>query len=92
MGPSPTGLGCHMVRGLGCLGITAAACCWLPWVQSAENSMQSVLYCVTEPALAEQSGLFYADCAVQLTADRAANMDDAHRLWEMTERMVALSS
>ena len=92
IGPSPNGLGFHIVRGLGCLGLGAAACCWLPWIQSAEASMQSILHCVTEPTLAEQSGLFYSDCAVQLTSDSGSDSEDAHKLWEMTERMVALSS
>jgi len=33
------------------------------------------------------SGLYYSDCSVHLTSDRGANMDDAYRLWEMSERM-----
>ena len=87
-----TGLGRHIGPGLGCCGLTAALLCWLPWLKASENGMQSILYVATDPGLSEQSGLFYSDCAVQLTNEKAANLDDAYRLWEMSERQAGLTS
>ena len=86
-GPVVTGLGVHILPGLGFCGSMAALCCWLPWLRSAENGCQTSVYCATDSSLAEQSGLYYSDCSVHLTSERGANMDDAYRLWEMSERM-----
>eukprot|EP00095_Tigriopus_kingsejongensis_P003291 maker-scaffold1633_size32735-snap-gene-0.8 protein:Tk03291 transcript:maker-scaffold1633_size32735-snap-gene-0.8-mRNA-1 annotation:"retinol dehydrogenase 13-like" len=87
-----TGLGHHIIPGLGCFWLTAALCCWLPWLKTSENAIQSILYCATEASLSEQSGLYYNECAVQLTTEAGSNMDDAYRLWEMSERMAGLTS
>ena len=91
-GPVPTGLGTHIVRGLRCHHLVTALCCWLPWLRTAEHAIQTIVYCATDAGVAQQSGLYYADCAVQLTPDKAADMDAAYRLWEMSERMAALTS
>ena len=91
-GMTQTGLGRHIISGLGCCGLSAAALCWLPWLKSSESGMQTILYVATDPGLSEQSGLYYSDCAVQLTNDKAADLDDAYRLWEMSERMAHLTS
>ncbi len=87
-----TGLGLHIIRGLGVCWLTAAVCCWLPWIKSSENAIQSIIYCATDAGLTEQTGLFYSDCSVQITPDKAADMEDAYRLYEMSERMVGLTS
>jgi hypothetical protein len=92
-GAVQTGLGRHIISGLGCLRFAAALFCWLPWLRSAETAIQSIVYCATDPALADQTGLYYSDCAPRMLAsDRAADMEDAYRLWEMSERMAGLSS
>ena len=59
---------------------------------SAEHGIQTVIYCATEENLSEQSGFYYSDCAVQLTSENGSNMDDAYRLWELSERMAGLTS
>ena len=86
------GLGRHIVKGLGCFGLSAALLCWLPWVKYSEHAMQTILHCATEPALKDQTGLYYSDCAVQVTRNNAANLEDARRLWEMSDRMARLTS
>ena len=60
--------------------------------RSPENGIQTVVHCATEPTLTEQSGFYYSDCAVQLTSENGSNMDDAYRLWELSERMAGLTS
>lgn len=87
-----TGLGIHIIPGLGCLGSLLAGIFWLPWLTSAEHGIQTVIYCATEENLSEQSGFYYSDCAVQLTSENGSNMDDAYRLWELSERMAGLTS
>ncbi len=86
-GPVIPGMGVHIIPGLGLGGSLAALCCWLPWLRSAENSCQTIVYCATDSNLAEQSGLYYSDCLVHLTSSRGSNMEDAYKLWEMSERM-----
>jgi hypothetical protein len=39
-GPVVTGLGAHIIPGLGFCGSLLAVCCWLPWLRSAENGTQ----------------------------------------------------
>lgn len=88
----PTGLGWHIVPGLGCFGTILAGAFWLPWLTSPENGIQTVVHCATEPTLTEQSGFYYSDCSVQLTSEKGSDMDDAYRMWEMSERMAGLTS
>ena len=60
--------------------------------RSPEHGIQTIIHCATEENLIEQSGFYYSDCAVQLTSENGSNMDDAYRLWEMSERMAGLTS
>ena len=55
--------------------------------RSAENGSQTIIYCATEQSVAELRGMYFSDCAVQLTSENGSNMEDAERLWEMSERM-----
>ena len=67
-------------------------CCWLPWLKPRKQAIQTTIFCASDAALADQTGLYYSDCAIHLTSDAGTDMDDAYRLWEMSERMVRLSS
>ena len=55
--------------------------------RAAENGAQTIIYCATEQSVAELRGMYFSDCAVQLTSENGSNMEDAERLWEMSERM-----
>ena len=88
-----SGLGVHILSGLGCCAATAAIFCWMPWVKSRTQAIQTIVFCATDAAVADQSGLYYSDCAVHLSSEAGAdNMEDAYRLWEMSERMVRLTT
>lgn len=91
-GMTQTGLGYHIIPGLGCFWLTAALFCWLPWLKTSENAIQTIIFCATDPSVSEQSGFYYSECGVQLTNEAASKMDDAYRLWEMSERMAGLTS
>ncbi|XP_071748163.1 retinol dehydrogenase 14 isoform X5 [Lepeophtheirus salmonis] len=91
-GPIRSGLGVHIIQGLGYLKATFAIFCWLPWLKTPENGAQTLIYAVTDERLKNQSGFYYKDCAVQMTNELAADMDASYRLWEMSERMAVLSS
>ena len=66
-------------------------CFWLKtfnnFSRAAENGAQTIIYCATEQSVAELRGMYFSDCAVQLTSENGSNMEDAERLWEMSERM-----
>ena len=47
--------------------------------RSAENAIQTLVYCATEPTLRDQSGEYYSECAQTLTTDKAMDMADAYR-------------
>ena len=66
--------------------------CLFTICRSAENGSQTVIYCATEPSVAELSGMYFSDCSVHLTSENGSNLQDAERLWEMSERMVRLTS
>ena len=87
-----SGLGVHILSGLGCCAATAAIFCWMPWLKSRTQAIQTTVFCATDAAVAEQSGLYYSDCAVHLSSEAGADMEDAYRLWEMSERMVRLTT
>ena len=78
-GPTSSGLGSHILRGLDLAGLISALCCYLPWVRQTETAIQSIIYCTTEPTLSDQSGLYYSDCAVKYTTEAGANLEDAYR-------------
>ena len=61
-------------------------------MKSRTHAIQTTVFCACDPSLADQSGLYYSNCSVHLSSDAGANMDDAYRLWEMSERMVRLTS
>jgi len=91
-GITSTGVGWHIILGLGIFRLIGATCCWLPYMKTIPNSIQTTLFCACEPELSEESGLYYADCKQALTSEAGASLEDSYRLWEMTERTVGLTS
>jgi retinol dehydrogenase 12 len=56
---------------------------------SEEEGARTSLYCATDSALANESGLYYNECRVQRPSALALDASLARRLWDETERWVA---
>ena len=56
---------------------------------SEEEGARTSLYCATEPALANESGLYYNECRVERPSALAMDTALARQLWEYSERWVA---
>jgi len=51
---------------------------------------QTTLYCALEPSIANETGLYYSDCAVASPSPVALSEDDQKRLWDISEETVGL--
>lgn len=56
---------------------------------TTEQGAATTLYCATEPALANQSGLYYDECQPRTPTRVAQDKALAQRLWEASERWIA---
>jgi len=53
------------------------------------HGAQTSIYCAIAPELDEVSGLYFSDCAPEELLPKATNMEDAERLWKISEEWVA---
>jgi NAD(P)-dependent dehydrogenase (short-subunit alcohol dehydrogenase family) len=60
------------------------------FMRTAEQGAATSLYAATAPLLATQSGYYYADCQQAETSPTAQDLQLARRLWEQSERWVAI--
>ncbi|XP_015257813.1 PREDICTED: retinol dehydrogenase 13-like [Cyprinodon variegatus] len=60
-------------------------------VKSPWEGAQTTIYCAVEESLANESGLYYSDCARKKPAAPALDDAAAKRLWELSASMVGLS-
>lgn len=58
------------------------------FMKSTEEGAQTTLHCATDPALAAETGKFYADCAPKAPSE-AATAALASELWDRSEAWVA---
>ncbi|XP_037075975.1 retinol dehydrogenase 11-like [Pollicipes pollicipes] len=59
--------------------------------KSPLQGVQTTLYCALEPTLSAESGQYYADCRRTAPSSRAQSVEDARRLWEVSEQLVGLN-
>lgn len=57
-----------------------------------EMGAQTSVYCATDESLAAESGYYYRDCCREEPALQAKDDETAERLWEVSEKLVGLSS
>ncbi len=74
----------------------------LPWYMKAlvytfsmffkdrEHGAQTSICCAVDEKLANESGLYYSDCAQAELTDTAKSLESAKRLWEISEELVKL--
>ncbi|XP_066302833.1 retinol dehydrogenase 14-like [Branchiostoma lanceolatum] len=60
--------------------------------RTPEQGAQTVIHCAVEEKLSSESGLYYSDCDVKQTSQKATDDAVARQLWELSERMTGLSS
>jgi len=59
--------------------------------KSPLQGAQTTLYCALAPELANETGLYYADCRKTTPTSAARNAEDAKKLWEVSEGLVGLA-
>jgi retinol dehydrogenase-12 len=59
-------------------------------VKTPESGAQTSLYCCLEESIAEDSGKYYSDCREKTPSAQAQNMEDAKRLWDLSEKLTNL--
>jgi NAD(P)-dependent dehydrogenase (short-subunit alcohol dehydrogenase family) len=63
-----------------------------PFQRSIAKGSQTSIYLCVSPEVAQISGEYFADCKIASTTNHARDADAAKKLWEVSERMVALAN
>ncbi|KAL0850016.1 hypothetical protein ABMA28_011926 [Loxostege sticticalis] len=61
-----------------------------PFIKSPELGAQTTIYCAVDEKCADETGLYYSDCAVTRPANKALNDEDAKKLWDLSAELVGL--
>ena len=61
-----------------------------PFIKTVASGAQTTIYCAVEESIAEHSGRYYSDCREKQARPQAENMEDAKKLWEISERLTGL--
>jgi len=83
-----TELGRHM-EGMGPIMKMMWRCCGA-FIKTPESGANTTIYCSVEESIADHNGRYYSDCAEKRPASQAENMDDAKKLWELSEGLVKM--
>lgn len=59
-------------------------------LKTPEQGAQTTIYCAVDEKCANESGLYYAECAVKTPSRLATNENDAKRLWTESLKLVGL--
>lgn len=88
LGVIGTDLGRHMNKNLcfKCLQVPMSKLVF----RTPNNGAQTTIWCALEDSIENQSGLYYADCAVKTPHRNALVQEDQKKLWELSEKMVGL--
>ena len=60
-------------------------------IKTPDSGANTTIYCAIEPSLAEHNGKYYSDCREVRPSPQAENMEDAKKLWDLSEQMVKLN-
>lgn len=63
-----------------------------PLQRRADKGAETVVWAATAPELTTATGHYFTDCAPQKTTAAGESMEDARRLWELSERMVVATA
>lgn len=60
------------------------------FVKTPLQGAQTTIYCAVDERCADETGLYYSDCAVRSAAKAALDVDAGRRLWEESLKLVDL--
>jgi NAD(P)-dependent dehydrogenase (short-subunit alcohol dehydrogenase family) len=69
-------------------------CVWklaMPFIKTAESGANTTIYCAVDESIADHNGRYYSDCAEKQPAPQAEIIEDAKKLWEVSEQLVGLN-
>jgi len=61
---------------------------FIPLYKTAKSGAQTSICCAVDTELEGQTGKYYKDCQEAVNSPEADNMEDARRLWEISQLMV----
>lgn len=61
-----------------------------PFMKTLDEGAQTTIYCSVDEKCANETGLYYSDCAPERPAAKATNEEHAKKLWELSVEMVRL--
>ena len=61
------------------------------FVKTPESGAQTTIFCAVDESVADDSGLYYADCGQATPAKHARVEGEPKRLWEISEKLTGLS-
>ncbi|XP_029000227.1 retinol dehydrogenase 13 isoform X2 [Betta splendens] len=64
---------------------------FLMLIKSPWEGAQTTIYCAVDESLANESGLYYSDCALKSPAPQAQDEAAAKKLWDLSASMVGLA-
>jgi len=79
----------HMGDTNGCIGSLVAG--FVSWLcKTPEAGAQTSIFCAVDESITDQSGRYYSDCKEKRPKPQAENMEDARRLWELSEQLTGV--
>jgi len=63
----------------------------MPFIKTPESGANTTIYCAVDESIADHNGRYYSDCKEKQTAPQAENIEDAKKLWEISEQLVNLN-
>lgn len=73
----------------GCVGSCIMGCI-RPLFKTPENGAQTTIFCAVDESIADHSGRYYSDCKEKRPRPQAENMEDAKRLWDLSEQLTGI--
>merc|ERR1711971_228262 len=63
----------------------------MPFIKTPENGANTTIYCAVDESIADHNGRYYSDCKEKQPAPQAENIEDAKKLWDLSEQLVNLN-
>lgn len=84
-----TDLGRHVKETYGALGGVLLSLA-KPLIKTVASGAQTSIYCAVDESISGVSGRYYSDCAEKRPKPQGESVEDAKRLWQVSERLTGL--